>query len=249
DPLLLETRTATGAINALAIPVAGVITTGNPLVDRMNIFVPQPLVEALVLTGGHFTHLFVRLRNRDRASVLAEALRERMGDAVGVSTWEEETQDLVDAQKPRQQTMDFLGLGFLLIAATGIANTVLMAAYERTREIGTLRAMGLTKRGVLTLFVTEGLIMGVIGSVVGALLGGGATYYWHVHGLDLTPMMEGSMEGGFENMPLSMMLYMDFSWATIVGSIAFGVVIAVIASVYPARVAANMAPADAVRAD
>ena len=146
--------------------------------------------------------------------------------------------------------MDVIALALVAIAATGIANTVLMAAYERIREIGTLRAMGMTQGGVVRLFMTEGLVMGVLGSLLGALIGGWVVYNYSVTGIDMTPMIAEASKGNtYQNMPFSSMLYLHYSETTVFLSALFGVVVGVVASIYPAKLASNMAPAEAVRAD
>ena len=166
-----------------------------------------------------------------------------------MTTWEIETLPLVEAQDMRQKMMDTMVLALMAMAATGIANTVLMAAYERIREIGTLQAMGMTREGVVGMFVAEGFLMGLVGATGGALLGGGAVWWWATHGIDLGPMIEANSKGGgYDSVAFSTMLYLNFSWPTIAVAIAFGVAVAVLASVYPAVLASRLAPADAVRA-
>jgi ABC-type lipoprotein release transport system permease subunit len=88
-------------------------------------------------------------------------------------TWVEETQGVRDLQRVRQRGLDLLVVVLLGMSAAGIANTVLMAAYERTREVGTLRAMGMNERAVLALFLAEGTMLGVVGGALGAAAGGG----------------------------------------------------------------------------
>jgi ABC-type lipoprotein release transport system permease subunit len=249
DTVVLETRTAAGAINALNAPVCGITKTGNPGQDRIGILVPPDLLQALVRPGPATSHVLARLKSRDGASEVAAELQRRLGDSAETATWEDETRALVEAQEMRQAMLDIIAFVLLAMAATGIANTVLMAAYERVREIGTLRALGLTRRGVVSLFVTEGLVMGVAGSFLGAVASGAAMYHWAQVGIDMTPLM-GEMEksGAYDNIPVSTMLWVEFSPATLVGAAIFGVMIAVVASIYPALLASRMPPAEAVRA-
>ncbi len=138
----------------------------------------------------------------------------------------------------------------MAIAATGIANTVLMAAHERVREIGTLRAMGLNRRGVVGLFVFEGLVMGGLGGLLGALVGGGYNHKLSVDGIDLSSIIEGAGSGGiYDSIPMSTMLYTEFSAAVTIGAALVGLLVAVLSSVYPALIASRLPPAEAVRAD
>lgn len=248
--MVFEARTAEGAINALALPVSGVVRTGNPVFDRIGCFVPQPVVDRLIVPGGRASHLAVRLAARSQTDAFAAALSSRYGEGARVRTWAQEAQSMIEIQDLRQRLLNGLVLLIMLIAATGIANTVLMAAYERVREIGTLRAMGLTRRGVIALFVGEGAVMGVVGGIIGAAVGGLGNWKLHTDGLDLSAMIEGAgSSGAYENIPFSVMLYTEWSAPTIGLAMLFGLCVAVLASIYPAFVATRLAPADAVRAE
>ena len=250
DHLFLQVRTADGALNALELPVSGVLVTGNPGIDRIGLFVPQALVEKLVVTRDRFSHLATRLADRDDSPRFAKELETRLAGAASVTTWREETQDLIEIQRIRQTAMDLLALAIMAIAATGIANTVLMAAHERVREIGTLRAMGLDRRGVVGLFVLEGLVMGGVGGLLGALLGGSFNHKLSVDGIDLSSFIEAAGTGGiYDSMPMSSMLYTESSLALAVGAALVGLAVAVLSSVYPAVIAARRPPAEAMRAD
>ena len=250
DSFILEVRTPAGAINALDVPVSGVLATGSPMIDHLGVFVPQPLVLNLLRSEELFSHLSIRLEDRDQSGALAEVLRSRLGPDADISTWQIDSKGLLEAQDLRQFMLDVVAAALVAIAATGIANTILMAAYERVREVGTLRAMGMTQRGVLGLFMAEGLVMGMVGASMGALLGGWVVWKYAQQGIDLTPMLAGAEQGGtYNNIPFSSMLYLVFSQSTIVYAGLFGIVVAVLASVYPARIAANLPPAEAVRAE
>jgi putative ABC transport system permease protein len=248
--IVLTARTTAGAINALEVPVAGVLTAGNPMIDGVGIFVPMPLTDDLLRCDGRFSHLAVRLDRRDRAAWTAAELRPRFGARAQVRTWMDETGGLVETADLRQAMLDVIAFALVAIAAAGIANTVLMAAYERVREIGTLRAMGMTRRGVLALFIGEGLLMGCVGSVLGALLGGSLVYKLARDGIDISNLVARAGAGGtYSNMPFSTVLYASFSWTVILVATLFGVLIAALSSIYPAVLASRRQPADAVRAD
>lgn len=249
DPLTFEVRTPAGAINALELTVAGVVRSGNPAFDRIGVMMPEPLVRDLVRTGDAFSHLALRLASRDDADSVAAGLRERMGGA-RITTWHKEAEGLLELQDMRQVMLDVIALALMAIAATGIANTVLMAAYERVREIGTLRAMGMTRGDVVRLFVTEGAIMGVAGALLGAFAGGLTVRHFATHGIDLSGMLEkAGSTGAYESIPVSVMLYTEVSGTTAVVAAVFGLLVVLLASIYPALIASRLAPAQAVRSE
>ncbi|MFT6145532.1 MAG: putative ABC transport system permease protein [Myxococcota bacterium] len=246
DWLTLRTRTVDGALNALQVPVSGILSAGNPIIDVNTVMIPWPLAEDLLQHHERTTHVHARLGNRRNAAPLAELLRTTQPDAKP-ETWERATAELVQMMEMRRTIFRVLSFALLAMAATGIANTILMAAYERVREVGTLRAMGMTRRQVTALFLIEGAFLGIVGGLLGAALGGFATYYWSVHGIDLAPLMEQS--GDVNNgIAFSTMLYLYFSPPTIAVGVVIGASVATIASVYPARAASALSPADAVRA-
>jgi len=109
-----------------------------------------------------------------------------------------------------------------------------------------LRAMGMTMGGVVALFVFEGLALGLVGSALGALWGGGLAAWWAIHPIDMGEMLS---DVGGSNMAFSALIYTRFSMEILFMGIASGVAISVLASLYPARMAARMPPAEAARAE
>ncbi len=248
DMVVLETRTVAGAMNALQMPVAGIVSTGNPAIDSIILFLPLSAGEDLLRTDGAISHVSLLLGRRTDADAAAQQLQELLGEAVQTTTWEKEAAPGLEAQDLRQRFLDILVVALLVMAAAGIANTVLMAAYERIREVGTLRAMGLTRRGVAGLFMAEGFVMGLIGSLIGAMLGAWLTFKYSIEGIDMTALVEEMGSGEmFQDIPFSSMLYFGFSGRTILLAIAVGMIVATISSLYPAMIAARKEPADAVR--
>ncbi|TNE92133.1 MAG: ABC transporter permease [Deltaproteobacteria bacterium] len=244
DAVTLEARTHSGQINALRVQVRGVVSVANPMIDNLGIFVDRELGEDLLRLGGKASHVVMMIDDRDATAATKAAIGDRFGDGVDIVTWQEETKELLDLQEIRQRALNFLVLALLAMSGAGIANTVLMAAYERVGEIGTLRAMGMTQRDVLGLFLIEGGLVGVLGSVLGVVLGASMVGYWSVNPIDLS----GQMDQIGNNIPVSTFLWTVFEPSVLVRGFFFGVIMATLASVYPARVASNMSPADAVRA-
>lgn len=247
DLLTLQVRTAAGAINALQIPVAGIVAAGNPWVDRSAVFLPMDLADDLLQAHGTVSHVATRLRAHDEDTVAAfsAALQAQGGPSRGVSTWMTETRDLLELDRIRSKALNLLVGVLMAMSAMGIANTVLMAAYERIREIGTLRALGMSEGEVVTLFLAEGVVLGVVGSTIGCVLASLLVSWLAKTGIDLSGSIDRS--GGM-TIPISTMLYVAFEMRWVVIAWVFGVGIATAASVFPARMAAKLSPAEAVRA-
>ncbi|MEL6347393.1 MAG: FtsX-like permease family protein, partial [Myxococcota bacterium] len=248
DVVTLESRTVDGAMNAMRYEVSGVVRSGNPVIDGQNMYLPIDSADTLLAANGRVTHIATRLGNRSEATTTAfAAAAEGNLSAVDARTWQSEIAALMETNEIRQTMFDTMGLALLLMAATGIANTILMAAYERVREIGTLRSMGLQRSGIVGMFAVEGLSMGLIGGIIGASMAGAITAYYSTNGIDMMALM-GAKADAMGNVPVAAYLYMDFSPATLVIAVVVGVIVAVAASIYPALMASNVSPAEAVRA-
>lgn len=243
DTLFLETRTYHGAINALEVPVHGIVSTGNNALDRFGVFVPKALADELVQPEGRMSHLLVRFPQRDDAFAARDALAPLIPPGTEALTWYDDCREMLELQQIRRTALNMVVGLLMVISALGIANTILMAAYERVREIGTLRAMGMNRAGVIGLFIAEGAVMGFVGGTIGAVIAGLATWHWSTVGIDLT---SGMKDAG--TVAISSMLYTEFSPPTLLGAIVFGAMVAVAGSIWPAFVASSMQPADAVRA-
>ena len=120
----------------------------------------------------------------------------------------------------------------------GITNTMLMAIFERTQEIGTLMAMGLRKKKLLMLFTFESIFLGIFGSLTGCILGGSITYYYKIVGLNLADFDM----SGFDNMPLASVIYTDINMTILIFAFLFGVAVSIISALYPAYRGSKLEP-------
>src|SRR5690606_14364359 len=123
----------------------------------------------------------------------------------------------------------------LAVTLMGITNAMLMSVTERFREIGTMKCLGATSQLIRRIFLIESLLIGGTGSIVGALLGVmfSLTFHGVVYGFGL-------VLGSLAMTPLLI---------TILVSAAGGIVLTVLAALYPAGVASSMVPADALRSN
>jgi ABC-type lipoprotein release transport system permease subunit len=187
----------------------------------------------------------IKLKSRDAAVPFAEQLRAQVGPKIEVATWVSETAEMMAIQNIRRRALNLVMFVLMTLAAFGIANTILMAAHERIREIGTLRAMGLTEPGVIGLFLVEGSIIGAIGAVAGAAWGSALVLHWAESPIDLSDTYE-KMGGGIS---ASSLIYTHFDPLVLTATVIVGVLVAIVASIYPARVASRLVPGEAVRAE
>lgn len=125
----------------------------------------------------------------------------------------------------------------LLVASIGIANTMIMAVYERTKEIGILKAVGAAPGQIRTLFVVEASVIGLLGGVVGTILG------WLL-GKGLNWLILVILE--WQEVPITGTFFI-VSWWLIGGALLFATLLGLLAGLYPAARAARLAPLEALR--
>jgi putative ABC transport system permease protein len=241
DSVVLNAHTLAGAINALPYQITGTVTAGSPAVDAMSVWMPIDTAVTLVEPGEARTHIAVRLKRRGLSEAMLPVL------SVGgwtASTSVHEVADLIALNAFRRQAISLVVLILMLISALGIANTVIMATYERVREVGTLRAMGMSRRGIQTLFLLEGGVMGLTAGVLGAAVGCAVVWWFASHGIDISGITDSLGETS-----MSSTLYMQFTWGPVIFSLVFGFVVSILSSAYPAWHASTLNPADAVKAD
>jgi putative ABC transport system permease protein len=241
--ITMQTRTSMGSQNALSWPVVGILNAQNPLLDSRVAFLPIDQAMELIVAPGP-SQVAVRLDRRGDTEGFLEGLQGAadLGDWQAVS-YIEGAEDMLAINKIRRSALKVMIFVLMAIAATGIANTVIMAVYERIREVGTLAAMGMKPSQIRKLFLIEGAVMGFAAALLGAFLGGFANYRLSVVGFSVGDLPDAGA------IPISTTIYTTFAWGPIWLGLAFGVFVATAASIWPARFAAGLDPAVAVRDD
>jgi ABC-type lipoprotein release transport system permease subunit len=244
DWLTVLAKTQAGAYEALDLPVVGLVGTGNPLIDRNSFLLPLRTAQYLLGMETAATEVAVRFAARARESATLRRLRDAMeAEGLTVKSWEEMEQDfmaLVKVKRTGQGVM--LGI-FIVIALVGVTNTVLMAAFERTREIGMMMAMGLRGTGVQRLFLLEGGLTGLLGGALGSAVALAIIGYFASVGIDLNALY-GDMDLGY---PVKDVLYPAISAGLVLGCWLGTGALAAIASLYPAVRASRQDPVEALR--
>lgn len=138
-----------------------------------------------------------------------------------------------------QAMLGSVGLVALLVASLGIANTMIMAVYERTKEIGILKAVGAAPRQIRGLFIVEAALIGLIGGVTGTVGG------WLL-GLGLNRLIVAIMAWQEITIPQNIHFF-ALSWWLVALALAFATVVGLLAGLYPAARAARLDPLEALR--
>jgi putative ABC transport system permease protein len=173
DPLVLLVNTPSGGINAVEGQVRGIFYTVSKEYDDAALRIPIELAKLLLRVSGAHTWIVLLDRTEDTWEVLAQ-LKQRIPNgksALELKSWDELADFYNKTVMLYSRQMHVVKLIIALIIVLGIANTMTMNVLERTGEIGTLMALGNKKTQIMRLFVSEGLILGIIGGIAGVIIG------------------------------------------------------------------------------
>ncbi len=243
DYLTVLTRTKYDTYQALDLRIKGILKTEDPKIDWSGVVIPLVLGQESLDMGSGVTEIDIKLK--DPASI--QEFRDKLAKditGVEVATWQDLASDVIAMSQAKRGGSLFILFSVFLIALIGISNTILLAAFERTREIGMMAAMGMKRRQIIRLFVLEGAMIGVMGSFTGCLLGILLNIPFVKYGLDWGYMMRDIGDIGYRITGVSRGVWNP---TMIVGAFIFGIVISALTSIYPARVASRMEPTEALK--
>jgi putative ABC transport system permease protein len=183
-------NTLTGQANALDITVGHIYNTGNAGSNDKFAFISLALARSLLDAEGRADRLTVLLDDVDQTEPMRERLLPKLhaaGFDIEIQTW----QDLSDFYNQVHGMFDMI-FGFifsivLTVVVMSVANSMGMTVVERTREIGTLRAIGLKRGGVVHLFTTESMLLSLFGCIVGLLITLGVRWGINVANISYVP--------------------------------------------------------------
>jgi ABC-type lipoprotein release transport system permease subunit len=241
--VVLTASTADQQPDEATFTIRGLYNTGVASYDETRVFLPLSKAQAFTRTEGRASAILVLLHRQEGADAIAAALRTQ---GLSVLTWRDLNQVLLQTLDASAIFLNMMNLVVLAVVAVIIANTLLMAVFERRREMGILAALGMKGRQILAMFVLEAGSLGMAGILLGILLGGLGVAYLASVGL---PIGEAAAAGEASNIiTYGNILYARFTpstWAEL--SIA-SLAITLLASLYPAWFAARMEPIEALRA-
>lgn len=226
DRFTVQTAAATDTVRVTAL-----VDLGVRELNQRTVFVPLRAAQSLLELPGGATTIDLSLHDVWAAQALADTLRERF--PYQVESWQENNAQLLSALNAQSVSTRVIRAVVLVVVVLGIASVLVVSVVQKSREIGILRAMGATRGQILRVFLLQGAVVGSVGSVVGLLLAALliALFTTLVRGSDGLPLF---------NITLEPVLALQVALlATVCG---------VLAAIAPARRAAAMDPAQAIRA-
>jgi putative ABC transport system permease protein len=183
--LTLLATTTEGNLNAVDVIVSGIASVGVPEIDKRLVLADLASVQKLLLSDKVGT-LSIYLKETADTEAIAARVREMQPD-LAVKTWRDLAVFYQAVRALYNRIFGILGVIMICIVLFAMSNTLGMAVVERTREIGTLRAIGTMPAEIVRNFVLEGMVIGAAGALLGMLLAGVATVFLLFAGIEMPP--------------------------------------------------------------
>ena len=221
--------------------VIGIYDIGIPSLEKAAAYISLSEAQSLFNLPGQSTEVQITLKKIGTEKTVVSTLSSAL---IGyeVESWDKNYPELANAVNTKGAAMDIFSVIIVMIAGIGILNLLLMAIYERTREIGLLGAMGLKPRQIATIFILEGTLIGVVGVVAGVAIGLATNASLGRVGMDYS-----QFAGVADYMALiSGRIYPTLGLSKIVGRGGVVLIIAMLAALIPALIAARREPSEAL---
>ncbi|HUI08019.1 MAG TPA: ABC transporter permease [Verrucomicrobiae bacterium] len=213
--------------------VCGIFRTGDNLIDEKRGFIHLRVAQSLLGKPSEVSFIIVKLRDPGRAPQLAAHLEQLLQHRS--RSWQEREHGNLQIFKAIRYSAAITVSTIIVLAGFGIFNILTLMVLEKVREIAILRSMGYRRADISAIFLWQGLLVAVIGSVVGCLLG--ALLTWGVSRIPIR------MRGFFATEHF----LVSWNWHHYVAAVAIAFVGVFLASYFPARRAAKLAPVDVLR--
>lgn len=242
--LVFTLQTYNGDISYFAFKVAGIYKLHNSEFNETQVFVRRKdLAKAIAFPADHVSAINVLLDNNDLTQKVTTEIQQKL-PGMQVQNWKKLSPMIMLMSGTLNQMSLIFVFIILLALAFGIINTMLMAVLDRTREIGMLLSIGMNQKKVFSMIVFETLFLSFTGVVIGVVISMVSISYFGTSGIDLSVISAGINALGFSSHiypKLDAGFYPKFSLMVIL--------IALFSSVFPARRAIKLKPAEAVRGE
>jgi lipoprotein-releasing system permease protein len=219
------------------LTVAGVFKSGMYDYDLNLVLTNVKTAQELLAIGDQYTAVAVKLDNLYLANQVRDTLSKELGLEYTLRTWAEANQNFFAALQLEKLTMFIILTLIVLVAAFNIASTLVVTVVEKTRDIGILKALGMTSRAIRTIFIYQGLFIGILGTALGVFGGVGLCLLLKKYQFVKLPQDIYYVD----RLPVAL------SWSDIGVIVGAALAITLIATVYPAGKAASLKPVEALR--
>ncbi|MCG8570620.1 MAG: FtsX-like permease family protein [Spirochaetes bacterium] len=238
------------------LQVSGIINTPNPYANGNIGFIPLDILQddMGIRLEGTVSEIVIRIKDaaltqlpseKEKPEVILSTIGDIPSDLILVS-WEVDAKDYLAISSTKKGGTGVILMFLFIIVAAGISNTILMATFERTKELGMLRALGMKDGEILKAFLYEAFLIGLFGTLMGLIIGTIINYFMVNYGIDYTFMMEQMNIDDF-GYRVTGVFRSAWSIKSYVTALIFGMLIPVLAAIMPSLKVIKKPITDALR--
>lgn len=225
------------AVARWQMEVTGLFNTGMFQYDNQFIVMSRETAQQFAGLGDAVSGIQVRVRDPEKAPEVGARLQDRLGYPFRALDWQAQNSSLFSALQLEKLAMGLIIFFIMVVAAFNIVGTLTMVVSDKTREIGILRAMGLTPPAIARIFLVQGAIIGGIGTALGLVLGLGISLLVDRSGIiRIDPAVY-----FIDRLPVHIEI------VDVLTVVVASLLVAVAATLYPSLTAARLTPVDAIR--
>lgn len=218
--------------------VAGRFFSGMYEYDLKYVYCSLQALQDFLDLGDVVNGIEVRVADPRNTAAVVRDLEQALGPGYRVQDWKELNRALFSALKLEKIAMFFILVIIVLVASFSIVGNLIMVVIEKAKEIAILKTLGSSDGGVMKIFITQGFFIGLVGTSLGVALGLGACYLGMTYGVPLDPDVY-----YIDKLPIQV------EGGSVVAVGIAGLAISVVATIYPAFIAARMRPVKGLRWD
>ncbi len=217
--------------------VTGIYDSNNKDYDAHYAFISLESARQLFQYGDAYSGLEIRLYDLAEADNVKHVLQSKLGDGYAVSTWYDLHRDLYSVMKIERWTAYIILCLIVGVATFNVLGSLTMGIIEKRRDIGILKALGATRTSIIRIFMFEGILVGLLGTAAGVLIGVAVCF----------------LQMKYSLFPLDPTVYIipaipvELRWTDFVAVVLASMTLSTLASLYPARRAARLLPVDSIR--
>jgi lipoprotein-releasing system permease protein len=233
----VDANTGTLDPTAMRFEVTGIFETGLYEYDHAFMYVALPMAQELAGLGDGVSGFEVKVADRSQAAVVKIRLGERLGAGFQATEWQQQNKSLYQAMNLEKATMGLILFLVVVVAALNIVSNLTAVVFQKSAEIGILKAMGMSSRGIRRIFLAQGMVIGIFGAGLGLVLGVAVSLALGKYQLiKLDPEVY-----SIDHLPVAT------ATTDVIVTIITSLVIAALATLYPSVQAGRLYPIEAIR--
>lgn len=242
--VVLLSQAADGTLGNELFRIQGIFNSGSRDFDRAYAFTSIECAKKLSgVQGPH--EIVINFKGEEIEKEQTERLKAAYAPKYLVLNWREVMPRMDSLVKYNTASLLIVGIMLFLVINLGIINTFLVSVFERTREFGVMIALGTPSRAVIGMVVAECLVMSLLASAIGTLIGIGAVFYYMKNGFDISPYTGTGYS--ISSFSMDLLIYPVFKFGLFLKTVFYTNLTVCLAGIYPAIRASRLEPIDAIR--